>query len=195
MPRRGSAGFEPGRSRGLASEKFAAYPLPMNGAHPNHGAQLLAATVAGRLIAVAAAEVLQILPMLPLWRPPTAPASLCGFAEAGGILPVLSARALLGLGAEATPALYAHIVRVGKVGCHQAGLLVDRAEGFVIPSALEPLAAGDTLNGCATALFTHGGAVGWVIDPARLLDAAEGEALAAFAAEARRRRTEWAVDA
>ena len=167
----------------------------MNGRHPNHGAQLLAATVADRLVAVAAAEVLQILPMLPLWRPPTAPAPLCGFAAVGGILPVLSARALLGLGAEPTPALYAHIVRVGKVGCHQAGLLVDRAEGFVIPSALEPLAAGDTLNGCATALFTHGGGVGWVIDPARLLDVAEGEALAAFAAEARRRRTEWLVDA
>lgn len=167
----------------------------MDGGHQNRGVRLLAATVAGRLFALAAAEVVAVLPMLPLWRPPTAPPPLRGFAACGGVLPVLSARALLGLGAEPTPGLYAHIVRVGRIGGQPAGLLVDRAEGFLTPDALEPIAADDTLNGCAVARFTHAGESGWMIDPARLLDAAAGAVLAALVAEAGRRRADWTVDA
>ena len=86
-------------------------------------------------------------------------------------------------------------MRVGRVGGRQVGLLVDRAEGFVTPASLEPLASADTLNGCATAVFAHEGGVGWLIDPARLLGVAEGDMLAALVAEARRRRAEWTVDA
>ena len=168
----------------------------MNARHAIPGGPLLTASVAGRLVAIAASEVVQVLPMLPLWRPPTVPAPLRGFAEAsGGVLPVLSARALLGLGEDAAPGLYAHIVRIGRVGGRQVGLLVDRAEGFVTPASLEPLASADTLNGCATAVFAHEGGVGWLIDPARLLGVAEGDMRAALVAEARRRRAEWTVDA
>ena len=152
----------------------------------------MAASVAGRVIAIAAADVAQVLPMLPIWRPPTAPAPLCGFVGSGScVLPVLSARALLGLGEEANPGLYAHIIQVERIGGQPAGLLVERAEGFVTPATLSPLETADTLEGCATALFAYGDGVGWLIDPARLLAKAEGEALAAFAAEAARRRAEW----
>ena len=78
-----------------------------------------------------------------------------------------------------------------RVGGQSVGLLVDRAEGFVTPAALNPLQSADTLNGCATAVFAHHDGVGWLIEPARLLGEAERKILAASTAEAARRLAEW----
>lgn len=158
---------------------------------------MLVARVGDRLIGLPLGEIAQVLPMMPLWRPPTLPAPVRGFLTMHGIaLPVLDGHALLGLGAGGDPGVYSHILELRTLGRRPAGLLVDRAEGFTSVAAFGALDAECSLNGCATAIFQYRGeALAYRIEIDRLLGAAEQEALALLTEEAERRRGEWQVAA
>ncbi|QJU56943.1 chemotaxis protein CheW [Sphingomonas sp. AP4-R1] len=173
----------------------------MNGAEdarPWTGGWTVIARIGDRRIAFPAAEVRSILPIPPLWRPPTAPRPVFGFLPLdGAVLPVLNGGVLLGVPTPEHAGLYAHILILPQLGEAGAGLLVDRAEeAIVVPEeAILPLDPADTLNSCAIALAeTDEGRV-HVLSAARLLAAAEREALAALGAEAARRLGEWRVPA
>lgn len=156
------------------------------------------ARIGDRRIAFPAADVRSIMPIPPLWRPPTAPRPVFGFLPiAGRVMPVLNGGALLGIATAEHASLYAHILILPALGRDGAGLLVDRAEEAVEITAesVLPIDPADTLNGCATALAeTRVGRV-HLLSAARLLAVAEANALAELTDEAERRRSEWEVTA
>lgn len=175
--------------------------MDMNGAEdarPWTGGWTVIARIGARRVAFPAAEVRAILPIPPLWRPPTAPRPVFGFLPLDGeVLPVLNGGVLLGVPTPDHAGLYAHILHLPALGGAGAGLLVDRAEEAIAigEEAILPLDPADTLNGCAIALAeTKDGRV-HVLSPARLLAEAEQAALAELGEEAARRLGEWQVPA
>jgi purine-binding chemotaxis protein CheW len=156
------------------------------------------ARIGDRRIAFPAADVRSIMPIPPLWRPPTAPRPVFGFLPiAGRVMPVLNGGVLLGIATADHASLYAHILILPGLGRDGAGLLVDRAEETedIAAEAVLPIDPADTLNGCAIALAdTRVGRV-HLLSAARLLAKAEATALAELTDAAAQRLSEWGVPA
>jgi purine-binding chemotaxis protein CheW len=154
---------------------------------------LLICVVAGRRIALAAAEVAEILPLVPMWRPPTLPRPMAGFVTVRGAAVAVVAPALL-FDADAVldqVGLYAHLVRLRDGPC----LLVDRAEGMlsVAPAAIRPVDAAASFDGMVTGVADAAGGTAHVVALDRMLADGERMRIAALTAEAARRADEWAA--
>ncbi len=153
-------------------------------------------SVADRKLAIAADTVSAVLPMLPLWRTPTLPGAVAGFAEVRGeVLPVLATAVVLGwAGAIDAVDGFAHIV--GPVGASPTRpcLLIDRVEErrSVGRDAIAPIDPNNSLNGVATGEIADGEGIAHVIDLDRLLDRFERERLGQLTDMARRRADHWA---
>ncbi|WP_293968061.1 chemotaxis protein CheW [Sphingomonas sp.] len=165
---------------------------------PWEGGWSVIARVGDRRLVFPAAEVSSVLPVPPLWRPPTSPKPVVGFLPvASEAMPVLHAALLLGLPEPERPDFYAHILVLPALGGAGGGLLVDRAEETVMiaAEAIAPLDPADTLNGCAIALADTGHGLVPVLSVARLLATAETAALAELTDLASRRLAAWEVPA
>jgi purine-binding chemotaxis protein CheW len=167
-------------------------------AHAWEGGWSVIARIGDRRIAFPAFDVRHIMPVPPLWRPPTTPRPVFGFLPIAGIvLPVLNGGVLLGIETTEHASIYAHILIMPALGKSGTALLVDRAEEAVMiaPEAVLPVDPADTFNGCAIALAeTNDGRV-HVLSAARLVAAAEATALAELGDEAAKRLAEWSVPA
>jgi purine-binding chemotaxis protein CheW len=156
------------------------------------------ARIGDRRMAFAAPGVRSVIPIPPLWRPPTSPRPIFGFLPISGIvLPVLNGGILLGIPTTEHAGIYAHILILPALGRSGTGLLVDRAEETVMipPEAVLPIDPADTLNGCAIALAETAGGRVHVLSAERLLAEAEATALAELTDEAAKRLAEWNVPA
>ena len=161
---------------------------------------LLSCRVGAIRIALDAASVVQILPLLPLWRPPTLPRPLVGLIDVrGAVLPVLDPGSLFGDDTTASmPDLWAHIVRPRGTDRGLPCLLVDRVEDVVVPApdAVRPVAADKSFNGAVVAeVSLADGEVAHLLSLDRLLDAAERAQVVAITAETSRRAALWSVAA
>ncbi|MCG5243468.1 chemotaxis protein CheW [Azospirillum doebereinerae] len=158
-------------------------------------------SVAGRALALPMDSVRRFLPLPKLDRLPTAPPPVEGvFRYHGEIVPVLRLSALLDLDGGEGAGLYAPLMLVTWQG-RPLALLADRIHGDVaVPvDAMLPAEAALSFNGCAIAGFADpaagpGGTVA-LLDPGRLLSAAEGRLLDAFRDAEERRLNQWSVDA
>ncbi len=157
---------------------------------------VLLLSLAGLLLALPRGAVRELLPLPRLARPPGLPPVVAGFADLGAApLPVLHAALLLGL-PDAPPndappedPLYHHLV-VLRDGF---ALLVDRVLDLLpLPAGgRRPVDPALTLNGCVCATLPTPRGPAHLLDPARLLDAREREALAGLAELARLRAGRW----
>ncbi len=142
-------------------------------------------SVSGRILALPAESVRRFLPLPRLDRPPAAPAVIAGlFRYQGRAVPVLRLDLLFGFEAG-PPELYAPLFLTGWSG-RPLALLADRVFNIVpVPDEDRTEAdSGMTFNGCAAGTIPYGKGTATVIEPARLLTAAEGRLLAAFQAMA-----------
>lgn len=152
-------------------------------------------SVADHKLAIAADAISTVLPMLPLWRAPTLPAAVVGFAEIrGGVLPVIATAVVLGW-REAIGAVdgFAHILCPSKPSATRPCLLIDRVEErrTVEADAIAPVDPANSLNGVVTAEIAIDDGVAHVIDLDRLLDSFERERLAQLTEMARARADRW----
>jgi purine-binding chemotaxis protein CheW len=157
---------------------------------------LICLTRLGR-IALPAAGTIAVLPMLPLWRPPTLPRPLIGFVTiAGQPVPVLSPDLLFDPDHPmAEVAFEAHLVRLRGIGSGETCLLVDRVEEMILPEAdaIGAVAPGETYGDCVIAEVRIASGIAHWIAPDRLMGAAERAKLDALTREATRRAHEWAI--
>lgn len=155
---------------------------------------VLTCRIGARRIAIPARDVLQILPLLPIARPPTLPVPLLGFVTvAGAPVAVLDPVPLFEGAGRSALGLYSHLVRLaGAVGVELC-LAVDRAEDFarIDEARLRPVPPDRSLNGCAVALAGDEDAPVHLVEVARLLDAEERARLAALGAQAAARKALW----
>ena len=165
-------------------------------AMPALPASVLICRVGDMRVAIDAGRVREILPLLPVWRPPGVPRPLAGFvAIRGETLPVLSLAALNDPEAVADEVeVTAHIVRPADAGPGTPCLLVDRVEDRVEPGeeAVGPVADTMSFNGTIIAEIALAGGVAHLISLDRLLTEGERARLAALTDEAQRRAAEWA---
>ncbi|GJD36742.1 chemotaxis protein CheW [Methylobacterium aerolatum] len=144
--------------------------------------------IAGTECALPRSAAAEVLPLPALSRPPADGGWLLGFANLGGrALPVLDLARFLGLReGEAAAGLYAHLVLAGD---RSLAWLVDRVVDLVsVPEEAHRAAEREaSLNGCVAGAVALGDRLVPVLDPARLLTAAEAARIAAQtrAAEAR----------
>ncbi|WP_162806626.1 chemotaxis protein CheW [Sphingosinicella terrae] len=147
-------------------------------------------------VAIEAADVREILPVLPLWRPPTLPRPLAGFIRVRGeVLPVLAPAILFGT-ADAGPLdVFAHIVRTHGEPHASLCLLVDRVEDLVSPdpAAVRPIDAGASQNGAFVAELDLDGGMAHLLALDRLLDESERARIAALTEDAARREELWSA--
>ena len=137
-------------------------------------------------IAIEAAKVREILPVLPLWRPPTLPRPLAGFIRVRGeVLPVLAPAILFGAPDGGAVDAFAHIVRTRDEAPASLCLLVDRAEDLVAPdpAAIRPIEAGASQNGAFVAELDVDAGMAHLLSLDRLLDESERVRIAALAEE------------
>lgn len=158
---------------------------------------MLICDMGDRRVALAVADVIEVAPVVPLWRPPGLPRPLAGFATIRGrAVPVL-APALLFDGAATLEriGLYAHLVHVRDGDGGSLCLLVDRAAGIVAvdPGTMRLVAADLSQRGCVTGEVTVDDRAVAVLALDRLLADGERVRIAALAAEAARRAGEWAA--
>lgn len=154
---------------------------------------------AGHICALPAAHVRAFLPLPRLWRPPSRPSVLAGYADIGSrAVPVLACDRLFGLaGADesAAPGIYSHLILFDGAEPRPApfALLVDRATslGSIDPRQVTPASDRRSFNGCVEGQVEIEGRLVHLIDPERLLLAEESLALADLDREAERRRGEW----
>ncbi|MDQ2106370.1 chemotaxis protein CheW [Azospirillum isscasi] len=142
-------------------------------------------SVSSRTLALPAESVRRFLPLPRLDRPPAAPAAVAGlFRYQGRAVPVLRLDLLFG-GEAAPPELYAPLFLTDWDG-RPLALLADRVFDILpVPDAERTgTDAGLTFNGCAAGTIPYRDGTATVIEPARLLTAAEGRLLAAFQAMA-----------
>ena len=155
--------------------------------------KLLICVVGGRRIALGADAVVEILPLVPMWRPPTLPRPMLGFVTVRGAAVAVVAPALLFDGAAtiATVGLYAHLVRVHDGYC----LLVDRAEDMVsvAADAVRAVDAGASFGGMVTGVVSVAEGEAHVVALDRMLAEGERMRIAALTADAARRADEWAA--
>lgn len=144
--------------------------------------------VAGLRCGLCRADVLGLLPLAELWRPPGAPPALLGFLNLGGSpLPVIEMAALLGR-SSSEAGLYSHLIRV-RTG---VAFIVDRVTDLVA-AEMRAVADGETLNGSVAGEAEVGGALVHVLALDRLLLAHERHRLAALTEAAAARRLEWSA--
>ncbi len=142
-------------------------------------------------LALPMAAVRAVLPLLPIETVPGLPRPLLGFVDLrGGMVAVLHPLALLDPTAPiGTIELSAHLVHLH--GPHAPCLLVDRAED-VASGEVGELDPALSLNEAIVGELAVGDAVAHVIDPDRLLLAAERATIDRLAAAAAARRDQWA---
>jgi purine-binding chemotaxis protein CheW len=168
---------------------------------PSPPGPLLICRVGDDRIALPSADVREVIPLLPVWRPPTLPRPLAGFINVRGeILPVLSPAALFEWPQASEPTdLFSHFVRLrgdaGDDGGAALCLLVDRVEDFVTPpaAAVRPVRDSATHNGTVAAEVVLEDGIVHLLSLERLLDEGERARIAALTEEAARRAAEWAT--
>ncbi|MFV0624593.1 chemotaxis protein CheW [Sphingomonas sp. ac-8] len=147
-------------------------------------------------LALPAREVREVLPLLPIARPPTLPRPLAGFVDVRGeTLPVLAPALLFDTGATlGTLDLFAHLIRPRGDAAVTPCLLVDRVEDMVAPEpeAIRPVDPEASHNGAILAELTLDDGPAHLLSLARLLSEAERDRLAALATHADARAAEWA---
>jgi purine-binding chemotaxis protein CheW len=124
-------------------------------------------------------DVLEIVPLAELSRPPGLPALLAGFLNLGGkALPVLRLDRLFGL-PELVPGLYTPLVILRSTS-HPLALLVETVSRIVTISAdaVVPVPAGESFNDCALGMVTLDGHVVLLLSAERLLLDKEQQCLA-----------------
>lgn len=144
--------------------------------------------VGGRIVALPATSVAEILPTARLQRPPGAPAILAGFLDVGGVsLAVLSGLLLFG-DEPKPPTLYGHIVRLKPQDGRDLGLLVDRVEDVAAEArGRTPVDADHTLNGLVRENLIIEGQMTPCLDVARLMLREEALRIDALLEQARTR--------
>ncbi|WP_380931384.1 chemotaxis protein CheW [Sphingomonas arantia] len=161
----------------------------MDGAGPS----MLICEVGPVRFALALSDVAEILPIVPLWRPPTIPRPLVGFVMVRGETVAVLSPALLFDGDAAEGAavdLYAHLVRVRGAGA--PCLLVDRAAEIVRDAVVRPVADDASYRGCVTGMVDAGEGQAHVLSVPRLLADGAAARIDALTADAARRAREWA---
>jgi chemotaxis signal transduction protein len=158
--------------------------------------KLLSFMVAGRKLALPLETVRYVAP-LPLLQPPiAAPAFLEGFFDFQGA-PVAALRLdrLFGL-PDAAPSLYAPLLILADAA-EAVALHVDRIDRVIAidSDAMQAIDSDATFNGCVTARLDDGCDTLYIVDPCRLLLAAERERLAAHQAMMQRRLQDVGFDA
>lgn len=148
-------------------------------------------------LALPISEVREILPMLPIERPPGLPRPLVGFASVRGeALPVVAPLLLLDPDADMGPIdLFAHIVRPHGEARATPCLLVDRVEDVVeaAKDTLLPVDPARSLNGAITGELPLPNGTAHVVWLPTLLADAERSALARLTRQAQSRLTDWAT--
>jgi len=150
---------------------------------------LLVFHLAGQLAAIPISGVERIAPMADLARPPGMPSCFEGILNLAGIaVPVWRLDRLLQL-PQRRPGLYSMLIVLKVVSGSRTAMLVDRVtEILSVPeSALLPMEAKDSFNGCAEAEMSVKGHVIHLLSPRRILLEQEREALAEFQAMAQQR--------
>lgn len=155
--------------------------------------------VAGHKLAIAANAISAVLPMLPLWRTPTLPAAVVGFAEVrGAVLPVLATAVVLGW-RDLIDAVdgFAHILCPINASPTRPCLLIDRVEErrSIEMDAISAVDAANSLHGVVTGEIATDDGVAHVIELDRLLDQFERERLEQMTDMARARAGHWAEPA
>lgn len=145
--------------------------------------------VAGVPCAMARPSVSEVLPLPDLHAPPAGGGPLAGFLNLGGDpVPVVDLARLLGLrsGDVSADDPYRHILLDAK---GTTGFLVDRVEDLVTveASAVRPVSAERTLNGCVTAEIARGDGLVHVLSLSHLLTEEERARLSALAGAAAER--------
>lgn len=124
----------------------------------------------------------EVLPMAALSRPPNLPSIMEGFLDLGGqAVPVLRLDQLLGLPAW-SPGVNA-LLLLAQVGRRLVAFPVTGVEDVVSTGAdsqILPVAEAEAFNGCVRGLLHHGGQTHYLLDPERLLLAAEARRVAEF---------------
>jgi purine-binding chemotaxis protein CheW len=156
---------------------------------------LLLFEVGGHNYAIDHHAVRALLPLPKLWRPPSLPRVVAGYADIGGrAVPVLALGSILGGAAQTEPGIYSHLILLAARGDRaETALLVDRAETLhrVERRDISKAAEHDSLNGCVEGEVEIDGRLFHILDPEKLLLAQEKAALAELGEEAERRMAEW----
>lgn len=154
---------------------------------------------AGHLrLAFDAADIREVLPLIPLWRPPTLPVPLIGFVRAEGqVLPVLAPGVLFGdASVPESIDLFSHLLRPHGAGGQIPCLLVDRCEEMRSVERIDigPVEPGASHNGVVTGEVPLADGIAHLLSLERLLNEGERARMQALTEEAQRRAREWAVE-
>lgn len=159
---------------------------------------LLVFHLADQLAAIPLAEVESVMPMAHLERPPGIPSAVDGILNLGGnAVPVWRLDRLLQLPGKPL-GLYSMLIVLkgavlkGSADCRSA-MLVDRvSEILSVPeTALLPVAAKDSFNGCAEAGVSVKGEFIHLLSMPRILLRQEREALSGLQTAAQQRLQNW----
>lgn len=159
--------------------------------------RLLICRVGRDRLAFDASDIREVLPLIPLWRPPTLPPPLVGFVRLDGeVVPVLAPGVLFGQ--TSTPEnidLFAHLLRPHGVGGRMPCLLVDRCEEMISVEgiAVRAIEPGASHNGVVVGEVPLADGVAHLLSLERLLDEGERVRMEALTEEAQRRAREWAA--
>jgi purine-binding chemotaxis protein CheW len=156
---------------------------------------LLVFHLAGQLAAIPLAEVESVIPMAHLERPPGLPAAVDGILNLGGsAVPVWRLDRLLRLQGK-PPGLYSMLIVLKGVADCRTAMLVDRvSEILSVPeTALLPVAAKDSFNGCAEAGVSVKGQVIHLLSMPHILLRQERETLCGLQVAAQQRLQNWEV--
>lgn len=140
-------------------------------------------TLSGQSFGIRLDDVREIVPMAALSHPPSMPSVLEGFLNLGGTaIPVLRVASVLGLPPQRLE-LYTPLVII-HAGSLPLALLVHSVTHImsVAASAVVPMAATDSFNGCVEGSWTEAETVVHLLSANRLLLAKEQQALAQFQA-------------
>jgi len=160
---------------------------------PDPRRALLVFRLAGQLAAIPLAEVESVMPMAHLERPPGMPSAVDGILNLGGsAVPVWRLDRLLRLPGK-PPGLYSMLIVLKGVADCRTAMLVDRvSEILSVPeTALLPVAAKDSFNGCAQVGVSVKGQVVHLLSMPHVLLRREREALNELQAAAQQRLQNW----
>jgi purine-binding chemotaxis protein CheW len=145
-------------------------------------------------------DVVEILPLPRLWRPPGLPNPVLGFAQLRGKpVPAIALSRLLGIkreieagSASSLDDLYKHLILL-RSASGPIALLVDRALDIATVGAgsILPVEEEDTLNGCVGAELLVDGRLIHLLIAGRILFAEEEEKLADLRRDAEERLSDW----
>lgn len=159
---------------------------------------LLILHVGDHRLALPASDVREVLPLLPIARPPTMPRPLVGFVDVRGeTLPVLAPLLLFDPTAMlGTLDLFAHLVRTHGPTLERPCLLVDRVEAMVTPQpgALRPIAAEASYNGAILGELALEDGSAHLLSIEQLLSEGERQRVAALTEQAALRAADWTVE-